>query len=147
MLTISTKGRYGSRLMMELALHYGKGPLLLRTIAKRQEISEGYFEQIVMLLKSAGLVHASRGSRGGYVLAKPPAEITMKDIIFALEGRISLVECVQNPGICKRRSSCATRIVWNKLTETMITMLESFTLASLVAQQRDAGEHALSFVI
>ncbi|MCK5568600.1 MAG: Rrf2 family transcriptional regulator, partial [Spirochaetes bacterium] len=94
MIRISTKGRYGARFMLELAVNYDQGPMLLKEIAKRQELSEGYLQHIVDALKGSGLIHSNRVGHGGYTLAKIPSEITMLDILNSLEGRINLVECV-----------------------------------------------------
>lgn len=115
MIRLSTKGRYGARLMLELALQYGKGPILLKDIAKRQEISEGYLEHLLPPLKSAGLINSSRGAHGGYILAKALSEITLKEIVQTLEGSLSPVECVDTPTVCQRVRSCVTRDIWKKL--------------------------------
>jgi len=106
---ISTKGRYGARLMLNLALHYNKGNVLLKNIAKREDLSEGYLEHILPPLKAAGLVISSRGAYGGYSLAKAPSEITLKDVVQALEGPISPAECINAPSVCQRVRFCVTR--------------------------------------
>ena len=92
MIRISTKGRYGTRLMLELALNYGNGTMLLKEVAQSQDISVGYLEQIIPNLKAAGLINSSRGAHGGYELARPPEEINLKEIVEALEGPLSLIE-------------------------------------------------------
>jgi len=136
MLKLSTKGRYGSRLMLELASHYGKAPVLLKEIARRQEISAGYLEHIVPPLKTAGLVNSSRGARGGYTLAKPPSEITLKDVVQALEGSLSLVECVDAPSVCQRVQLCVTRDIWQEVSEKIAETLESITLQDMITRQK-----------
>src|SRR5450759_2500949 len=94
---LSTKGRYGVRLMLDLASHFGEGPVILKQISQREEISEKYLWQLINPLKSVGLVRATRGAHGGYVLAKTPSEITVKDILQVVEGSLCIVECVEKP--------------------------------------------------
>lgn len=94
---LSTKGRFGVRLMIDLALHSGRGPLLLKDIARRQGISEKYLWNLINPLKTVEHVRSIRGAHGGYRLAKQPAEISLKDIMRVLEGCLCLVDCVENP--------------------------------------------------
>jgi Rrf2 family protein len=122
--------------MLELALHYEKGPVFLRDIARAEEISEKYLGQIIIPLKSSGLVNSSRGARGGYMLARPPAAVTVRDIVDSLEGGISVVECVQNPSVCSRVGLCATRTVWASLEEKISETLSSVTLEDLISKCR-----------
>ena len=137
MIRLSTKGRYGTRIMLELALHYGKGPLLLKDIAKNQEVSVGYLEQIMPNLKSRGLVHSNRGAHGGYFLSMDPSHIMMKDIVMALEGDLSFVECISNPKICQRSARCSSKDLWEELNNEMIGFLESKSLYDLAKAQRE----------
>lgn len=137
MIRISTKGRYGTRLMLELALNHGNGTMLLKEIAKNQDISVGYLEQIIPNLKAAGLINSSRGAHGGYVLARPPGEINLKEIVEALEGSLSLIECIKSPETCERFEFCATRDIWDELTEKLDTTLESKTLKDLIEKHRN----------
>ena len=132
---LSTRGRYGVRLMLDLALHEGDGPVTLKDIAARQEISEKYLSNLIPLLKNAGLVHSVRGSQGGHTLARPPREITVKDILLVLEGSMCLTECTENPMLCQRSEDCLVRGVWSEVTEKMLAALESFTLAEMVERQ------------
>ncbi len=136
MIRISTKGRYGTRLMLELALNYGEGIMLLKDIAKNQDISVGYLEQIIPNLKAAGLINSSRGAHGGYALARPPEEINLKEIVEALEGPLSLIECVNSPETCDRVKICVTRDIWGELGEKLDSTLESKTLYDLVGKHR-----------
>lgn len=131
---MSTKTRYGTRLMLELGLYYEQGPLLLKDIARLEDISEKYLSQIVIPLKNAGLVNSFRGARGGYVLARQPAQINMREIVEVLEGGITLVDCVNRPTSCVRISQCVTRTLWDEMGQRMIQVLEEFTLADLVEQ-------------
>ena len=133
---LSTKGRYGTRLMIDLASHFGQGPILLRDIATRQEVSEKYLWHTIPPLKNAGLIVTTRGAHGGYELAKPPHAITLKDIIVVLEGPINLVECVETIDSCHRINICVTRDVWKEVSEKISETLESMTLADMVERQR-----------
>jgi Rrf2 family protein len=137
---LSTKGRYGLRLMIDLAAHYGEGPVLLREIAKREEISEKYLSNLVNPLKSRGLVEATRGVHGGYVLGKAPADITMKEIVEVLEGTLCLVDCVEKPAACHRVPVCIARELWSEVAHAMSQILGKYTLAEMVARQKAKRE-------
>ncbi len=140
MMRLSTKGRYGARLMLELALNYGNGRVLLKDIARRQEISEGYLEHLLPPLKAAGLVNSARGPHGGYMLAKAPSEITLREVVQVLEGSLSPAECVDTPSVCQRVHSCVTRDIWKELGEKISHTLESVTLRDMVEMQRGKAE-------
>ena len=131
---LSTKGRYGSRLMLELALNYGQGAVPVREIASRQELSVKYTEQLLAALKAAGLVKTIQGKKGGYELAKSPGEIRLGDIFAVLES-VSLVECVRNPGHCARHKECVTRDLWVEMERAMRLILDSTTLQGMMEQQ------------
>ncbi len=133
---LSTKGRYGVRLMFDLALQYGQGAVALKDVAARQDISEKYLWHLVNPLKNAGLIHATRGAHGGYTLAKDPDRITLKDILSVLEGPVCLVECTEKPEICGRSDSCIARDVWAEVTEKMLDALASFTLEQMIEKQK-----------
>ena len=139
---LSTRSRYGTRLMLELALHYNKGTVFLKDIAREEEISEKYLSHLVIPLKANGLISSSRGAHGGYRLAKSPSHITVKDIVQTLEGDLSPVECVKNPSICRRTSGCVTRDVWEKLDKRISDTLSSITLKDLVKSQK--GIHSIN---
>lgn len=147
MIRVSTKGRYGSRFMLELAVNYDQGPMLLKEIAKRQELSEGYLQHIVDALKGAGLIHSNRVGHGGYTLAKTPSEITMFDILSSLEGKINLVECVDKPEICHRADTCVTRDIWDMLGSQLAQTLKTITLESLVKKHRKKSKNNLEYEI
>jgi len=134
---LSTRGRYGVRLMLDLALHYGEGPILLRDIAERQEISEKYLWQLINPLKTTGLVNSLRGAHGGYVLGKPPEAISIKAILQILEGPLCLVDCVDNPALCERSLSCISRDIWGEASKNMQQTLEDTTLAAMVERQKE----------
>jgi Rrf2 family cysteine metabolism transcriptional repressor len=132
---LSTKGRYGLRAMVDLADHYGEGPVLVRSIAERQEISGKYLHALLASLKSAKLVRSVRGSGGGYALARAPEEIHLNEVLEALEGPFSLVDCVLDQAVCDRSCSCATRDVWTELSKTMEDTLSSISLRELLDRQ------------
>lgn len=133
---LSTRARYGTRLMLELALNFKRGNIFLKDIARKEELSEKYLSHLVIPLKASGLINSSRGAHGGYMLAKPPSRITIKEIVQILEGNISLVECVKNPSVCSRVSKCATRDIWVKLDEKVSEVLSAITLKDLVNSQK-----------
>ena len=134
---LSTKGRYGARAMLDLALNFGKEPVLLRDIATRQEVSEKYLEHSMSSLRNAGLVRSIRGARGGYVLAKPPSEIRLSKIMEVLEGSMAPVECVDDPEVCHRADLCVTRDIWVKMKEAIDNILESTTLENLAERYKE----------
>jgi Rrf2 family protein len=137
---LSTRSRYGMRALLELGLHYGEGPMLIRDVATRQQVSQYYLEQIVLQLRTAGLVRSLRGAKGGISLAKSPREIRLSDALVALGGMESCpVECVDDADICNRSSTCAMRDVWTEVKESMAHVLESKTLQDLVEMQQKKG--------
>jgi Rrf2 family protein len=127
---ISARARYGVRLMMVLARNYGRGPIYLKDIAREEEISEKYLGQIIIPLRGAGLVLSSRGSHGGYMLAREPAEISLREIVDILEGDC-LVRCIKDPSTCSRVSTCASRDIWILLGGKISETLGSVSLAEL----------------
>jgi Rrf2 family protein len=134
---LSTKGRYGTRAMLDLALHHGEGPIQLRDIASRQQISERYLEQLVLTLKAGGLLKSIRGAKGGFTLSKPPSEIKLIDIVQTLEGSICPVACIDDPESCSRVDECVTRDIWGDLGRAMTQVLESQTLQDLVTRHKE----------
>ncbi len=136
---LSTRGEYGVKAMIDLALHYGEGPIALKSVAERQLISEHYLEQLIASLRKAGLVTSVRGAQGGYELARPPGEITVGDVVRVLEGPIAPVECVDESlegSNCIQSESCVTRIVWKRLRDSIAQVLDSTTLADLSEEAR-----------
>ncbi|OIN98615.1 Rrf2 family transcriptional regulator [Candidatus Desantisbacteria bacterium CG1_02_38_46] len=133
---LSTKVRYGMRAMLELAVGYGKGPILLRVIGKKQKISEKYLEQLLVPLKSTGLIKSIRGPNGGYILSKSPAQLKLSEIVDALEGPTCLVGCIEDPKTCSFVESCVTRDVWIEMQEAIKQILNSITLENLVERQQ-----------
>ncbi len=128
---LSTKARYGLRAMVELAMHYGDGALQLREVARRQGISEKYLEHLFRFLRMSGLVRSVRGASGGYILARPPGEITVLEVVEALEGVLDPVECVSNQGVCSKEDICVARDVWVGVKNVLYQYLSSITLEDL----------------
>ncbi|MBZ4686635.1 MAG: hypothetical protein PWQ96_1536 [Clostridia bacterium] len=138
---ISTKGRYGLRSALELALHYQDGAVALKTIAEKQDIPERYLQHIMVILRKEGIVESIRGNQGGYRLTRDPAEISVGEIIRTLEGPIAPVECVEEDkdNKCNRLERCVTRNFWERLKESMEEVLYSVTLEDLCEDARKMG--------
>jgi Rrf2 family cysteine metabolism transcriptional repressor len=132
----STKGRYGTMAMLDLSLHYGEGPVLVKDIARRQSISERYLEHLLISLKVAGMVRSNRGTRGGFTLAKPPSQIKLNEIIRATEGSMAPAECVDNPEAYPQAALCAVYDVWSEVKTAIDSVLESITLQDLLERQK-----------
>jgi len=141
---LSTRTRYGVRLMLDLACRYGDGPIYLKDVAGREDISEKYLGQIMIPLRSRGLVLSTRGAHGGYSLARPPGEITLWEIMEPLEGRCTLVDCVEHASVCHRVPTCAARDIWTMLGEKISESLNSVTLADLARMSRDKAGNDLT---
>jgi Rrf2 family protein len=122
--------------MLDLASHFGEGPVILKQISQREEISEKYLWQLINPLKSVGLVRAMRGAHGGYVLAKTPSEITVKDILQVVEGSLCIVECVEKPSTCSRSTFCVARDLWGEASKALSEKLEETTLADLLERKK-----------
>lgn len=135
---LSTKGRYGVKSMLDLALHNGEGPVALKSIAERQEISENYLEQLFATLRKAGHVKSIRGAQGGYIIAHDPKSITIGSILRALEGSLAPVECVleDDPIKCSKSDRCVTKMVWEKIRDKVNEAVDSITLADLIEEYK-----------
>ncbi len=139
---LSTKGEYGVRTMVDLAGTYGAGPVSLALIAQMENISLEYLEQLISVLRKRGLVVSTRGAYGGYQLALAPEKISVGDIVRALEGPIAPMECAsedKDPGCCDRQPNCSTRVVWEKLRESIAGVLDTISLADLCREKSSAG--------
>jgi len=133
---LSTKGSYSARAMVDLALHGGDGPVLIRDISERQKISKGYLEQLFIPLRAAGLVRGIRGAGGGFTLARPPEEIKLSEIIRATEGSTAPVACVDDRRLCQQSDVCMVRDVWVEMKRACDYVLESLTLQDMVDRKR-----------
>jgi Rrf2 family cysteine metabolism transcriptional repressor len=137
---LSTKGRYGVRALLDLALHQREGLILLKDIARRQEVSLPYLDHLITPLIAAGLVKSTRGARGGVSLIKPPSEIKLSEVVQLLEGSIAPVDCVNDPKVCHRSAYCVTRDIWSEMKNAMSQVLDSTTIQDLVERQRQKGQ-------
>ncbi|MCL4541812.1 MAG: Rrf2 family transcriptional regulator [Chloroflexi bacterium] len=137
MLRISTKGEYGSRLMVYLARRWGQGPVALAEVAANEQLPVEYLEQLAVLLRRSGLIESFRGVRGGYTLARPPEEVHMGEVVRALEGPIAPMVCVNeghNEMLCAFEAHCSTRLMWLRVGKAIAQALDEMTLAQLIPQ-------------
>jgi len=133
---LSTRARYGTKALLELALHWGEKPILLKDIAQRQQIPLSYLEHLIGPLVQAGIVKSTRGTRGGVSLLRPPREVKLSEVIRLLEGSTAPVECVNNPETYPRSDFCVTHDIWSEVKKAIDGVLESTSLQDLVERQR-----------
>ena len=132
---LSTKGRYGLKAIFELALNYGSGPVSLKKIAEKYDISESYLEQLFAKLRKSGYIDTVRGPQGGYFLSRKPDEITVGMILRTLEGDITTSECVSKE-VCSRESICATRVILEKIENSINNVIDNITLADMYEERK-----------
>lgn len=138
---ISTKGRYALRLMLDLATYNTGGPVSLKDVARRQEISDKYLEQIISVLNKAGYVRSVRGAQGGYLLKKEPSEYTVGMILRLTEGDLAPVSCVgEEKEECERRSRCVTVRIWEQIHEAVSNVVDNITLADMLDWQAELSD-------
>ena len=139
---LSTKGRYGLRAMVDLAVYSEKESVSISCIAQRENISESYLEQLAGKLKKAGLIKSTRGAQGGYRLAKPAAEISVGDILRALEGELGAVDCqgLKPEGGCESSDFCVTKLVWQRINDSIAKAVDEITLEELMAEAKKSQE-------
>ncbi|MDR1409727.1 MAG: Rrf2 family transcriptional regulator [Oscillospiraceae bacterium] len=141
---ISTRGRYATRMLLDLAQHTQSGFIALKDIAERQDISKKYLEQIIPLLRKAGILRTNRGFQGGYQLSKSPHEINIAEILRVTEGGLAPVSCLEDSGSsCARSADCPTLPVWEGLQRVMAEYLESISLADLLAQATKGDDYSI----
>lgn len=142
---LSTKGRYGLRALIDLAQYSEKAPVSITSISARQDLSERYLEQLMSMLKKAGLIKSIRGAAGGYVLARSADSISVGDILRALEGSLEPVDCagLDPDGCCKASDSCVTKYVWKRINESINRTVDEIMLSQLVEESRkkNCGEN------
>jgi Rrf2 family protein len=129
---LSTRSRYGARILVDLARHNGQGPVQIGEISKRQDISVKYLEQLIRPLKQASIVTSVRGPKGGHLLAKKPEEISLGQVVRLFEGQSELVECISNPQLCSMSDDCQVRLAWKDATRVLYEKLDSTTIADLL---------------
>ena len=145
---VSSKGEYGARALIDLALHYGQGPIQTRDIAGRQDIPELYLNQLLITLRKAGLVTSRRGPQGGHALARPPAQINMAEAIIALEGSTAPAACVdeRTTDECRLAGRCTLRRVWQQVKQATDAVLQSTTLEDLRRRQKEMEERVMYYI-
>jgi Rrf2 family protein len=129
---LSTMGRYGLRILMDIAEHQKERPVTLQEIAKRQDLSQKYLWHVITPMKNAGLIKVTRGAGGGYKLALEPERITLLDILTAVEGKISIVPCVHSDSSCKRSKTCAAKTAWETVNDAICDSLKTISLDSII---------------
>lgn len=140
---LSTKGRYGLRALIDLAVHSSGGtPVSITSISARQDLSERYLEQLMAKLKKAGLIQSVRGAGGGYVLARDPGKISVGDVLRALEGNLDPVDCagLDPDGVCRAADSCVTKYVWKRINESINRTIDEIRLDQLVEESREKNK-------
>lgn len=144
---VSTRGEYGMRAMVSLARQFGDGPVPLSVVAHESSVPSAYLEQLMGVLRRAGLVRSTRGAHGGYELARDPDTIKTGEIYRVLEGPVAPMECVsevESEDMCPLIDGCATRVVWLKVRDSIVEALDSTTLGDLIAGSRPRREQAAS---
>jgi Rrf2 family protein len=124
-------------MMLDMAQHLDTGPVQIGDIAERQDISVKYLEQLIIPLRKAGYVKSVRGPKGGYILAMPPEEITVGEIVNVLEGGVSLTDCIEDPDICEKSDTCLTRGLWQEATQAISERLDAVTLSEMIASGKE----------
>ena len=149
MLSLSTKVRYATRVLIDISVHSSGKPIPLQEISDRQGISMKYLESIMPGLKSAGLITSSKGPHGGYLLNRPKSEVTLLDVLSAFGGPVSLVGCVNNPSSCERQQTCAAYDAWKEISNSINSSLESITIEDLALRQteKEKGKSAIVYYI
>ena len=132
---LSTKSRYGLRAVIEIAKTFGSVPAKRKNVAANQGISDSYLENILIVLKNNRIIETTRGVKGGYVLSRPPREITVLEIINALEGPLDLVDCVNSNATCAKTDTCATRTIWKELADAWNSILGKMTLQDVLERE------------
>ena len=134
---LSTRGRYGLRALIDLAVNQGDGTVSAQNIAKRQGISEGYLEQLIRIMKNGGLVISVRGAGGGYRLPRPAEKISVGDILRCLEGSLDAVECPALEGNdCSTADACVTKFVWKRINDAIANAVDSILLSELAEEEK-----------
>ena len=133
---LSTRSRYGLRAMLALVIHEGDGPMMTKEIADKQNLPATYLEQLMLALRKAGLVNATRGAKGGYVLARGPERISLAQIIEALEGTLDIADCADVPSCCLDPNACALKDVFAEANKALYDVFDRVSIAELAERQR-----------
>lgn len=143
---LTMKGDYGLRAMLDMAAYYGQGPIESADIATRQYIPEQYLDHILMVLRKEGLVESVRGPKGGHMLARPPGQITMAQVMQALEGYVPPMKCLPNPDVCKLSPGCALRGIWRQIDVMTQQLLASTTIEELAQRHRTGSTETMYYI-
>ena len=145
---LSTRGRYGTKALLDVALNGGEKPVLLKDIAQRQQISLMYLGHLITPLVTAGIIRSTRGAKGGISLARPPQEIRLSEVVQLIEGSIAPVECINNHESCPQYEVCATRDTWDEIKKAVNGVLESTSLQDLVErhEQKQQTKKAMYYI-
>ncbi len=138
-LKLSTKGRYSVKAMVDLAINSTNGPVNIKSIAERQNISEYYLEQLFATLRKANIISSIRGASGGYTLGKEPKDISIKEIINAVEGPVGISNCIEGE-TCSNMDSCPTRLLWFRLSESINSIMENTSLEDMIIDYKKINE-------
>jgi Rrf2 family protein len=144
---VSTKGDYGVRALVELAHHYGEGPVQSAEIAARQEVPEPYLDQLLTTLRRAGFIRSVRGPQGGHALIRSPGEVRLSEVMIALEGSLAPIACVDDPDACTRTGGCVQREVWVRVRDATVQILESVTIGDLAEKERQYNRNGGRYYI
>ena len=130
---VSTKGRYGLRVLLDLGIHAsGDRPRMLKDVAKNQNISEKYLSRLVIDLRRAGLISSVRGAGGGYKLARPPKMITILNVFEVMEGSLDIVDCLNQSDLCERSNQCPSQVLWSQINQKVRNVFSEYTLQDLL---------------
>ena len=144
---VSTKGDYGVRALVELAHHYGEGPVQSAEIAARQEVPEPYLDQLLTTLRRAGFIRSVRGPQGGHALIRSPDEVRLSEVMTALEGSLAPIACVDDPDACTRTGGCVQREVWERVRDATVEILEHVTIGDLAEKERQHNHNGGRYYI
>ncbi|MCH7489018.1 MAG: Rrf2 family transcriptional regulator [Chloroflexi bacterium] len=144
---VSTKGDYGVRALVELAHHYGEGPVQSATIASRQEVPEPYLDQLLTTLRRAGFIRSVRGPQGGHALIREPGEVKLSEVMEALEGSLAPIACVDDPESCTKSGGCVQRDVWEQVRDATRAILENVTIGDLAEKEREFNRNGGRYYI
>ena len=144
---VSTKGDYGVRALVELAHHFGQGPVQSAEIAARQEVPEPYLDQLLTTLRRAGFIRSVRGPQGGHALIREPHEVKLSEVMLALEGSLAPLACVDDPEACTKSGGCVQREVWVRVRDATLDILEGVTIADLAVKETEYNKNGGRYYI
>jgi Rrf2 family protein len=144
---VSTKGDYGVRALVELAHHFGEGPVQSAEIAARQEVPEPYLDQLLTSLRRAGFIRSVRGPQGGHALIRDPGEVKLSEVMIALEGSLAPIACVDDPDACTKSGGCVQREVWEQVRDATQKILDGVSIGDLAEKERQYNRNGGRYYI